>query len=74
MQPNVILQCKVYKVRMQKGSKVERIFPHDRVCDITEVSAAVTSKYRMAGNRNSFRILLNYTSQLFKVKFLDQRP
>ena len=23
------------------------------ICDITEVSAAVTSKYRMAGNRNS---------------------
>ena len=75
MQPNVILQCKVYKSEDAKGERGWTNFsPWSRSCDITEVSAAVTSKYRMAGNRNSFRILLNYRSQLFKVTFVDQWP
>ena len=75
MQPNVILQCKVYKSEDAKGEQGWTNFsPWSRICDITEVSAAVTSKYRMAGNRNSFKILLNYRSQFFKVTFLDQRP
>ena len=51
MQSNVI-STRSRKVRMYKLNKLN-FSPRSRICDITEVSAAVTSKYRMAGNRNS---------------------
>ena len=50
MQFSVILSTRSRKVRMHR---LNEFFPVIAYCDITEVSAAVTSKYRMVGNRNS---------------------